>query len=55
MEAKIAAVYLLHHFSLKVVPKTPIPIQITKGGFNMTVDGGFWMGLEKRNLSQNTQ
>jgi hypothetical protein len=48
MEGKIALVHLLSHFNLKVVPKTPIPIQITKRGFNMTVDGGFWLGLEKR-------
>jgi cytochrome P450 family 9 len=48
MEAKIALVQLLSYFNLKVVPKTPIPIQITKKGFNMTVDGGFWLGLEKR-------
>jgi cytochrome P450 len=48
MEAKIALVHLLAHFNLKVVPKTPIPIRITKKGFNMTVDGGFWLGLEQR-------
>ncbi|XP_069676196.1 cytochrome P450 9e2-like isoform X2 [Periplaneta americana] len=48
MEAKIALVHLLTRFNLKVVSKTPIPIQITKKGFNMTVDGGFWLGLEQR-------
>ncbi|PSN49030.1 hypothetical protein C0J52_09647 [Blattella germanica] len=36
MESKIALVKLLHKFNLKVVPKTPIPIQISKKGFNMT-------------------
>jgi cytochrome P450 family 9 len=48
MEAKIAMVQLLSRFNLKVVPKTPIPIKISKSGFNMTVDGGFWLGLEQR-------
>jgi hypothetical protein len=38
----------LSRFNLRVVSKTPIPIQITKKGFNMTVDGGFWLGLEQR-------
>jgi cytochrome P450 len=48
MEGKIAMVQLLSRFNLKVVPKTPIPIQISKGSFNLTVDGGFWLGLEQR-------
>ncbi|KAJ4428799.1 Cytochrome P450 9e2 [Periplaneta americana] len=48
MEAKIALVHLLTRFNLKVVSKTPIPIQITRRGFNMTVDGGFWLGIEQR-------
>jgi hypothetical protein len=48
MEAKIAIVQLLTRFNLKIVTKTPIPIQISKRGFNMTVDGGFWLGLEQR-------
>jgi hypothetical protein len=48
MESKIALVQLLSRFNFRVVSKTPIPIQITKKGFNMTVDGGFWLGLEHR-------
>jgi len=48
MESKVALVQLLSRFNLTVVSKTPIPIKITKNGFNMTVDGGFWMGLEQR-------
>jgi hypothetical protein len=48
MESKVALVQLLSRFNVKVVSKTPIPIQITKNGFNMTVDGGFWLGLEQR-------
>ena len=48
MESKVALVQLLSRFNLGVVSKTPIPIQITKKGFNMTVDGGFWLGLEQR-------
>jgi len=48
MESKAALVQLLSHFNLRVVSRTPIPIEITKNGFNMTVDGGFWLGLEQR-------
>jgi len=48
MESKVALIHLLSRFNLTVVSKTPIPIQITKMGFNMTVDGGFWLGLERR-------
>jgi hypothetical protein len=48
MEGKIAMVQLLSRFNLKVVPKTTIPIQISKRSFNMTVDGGFWLGLQQR-------
>lgn len=55
METKIAIVYLLHHFNLKVVSKTSVPIQYSKKSITMTVDSGFWMGLEKRSLSQNVQ
>jgi hypothetical protein len=48
MEAKLALVYLLTRFTLKVVSKTPVPIKIVQKGFNMSIDGGFWLGLEKR-------
>jgi hypothetical protein len=48
MEAKLALAYLLSRFSVKVVAKTPIPIKIVQKGFNMSIDGGFWLGLEKR-------
>jgi len=48
MESKVALIQLLSRFTLRVVSKTPIPIQITKKGFSMTVDGGFWLGLEQR-------
>ena len=48
MESKVALVQLLSRFNLRVVSKTLIPIEITKKGMNMTVDGGFWLGLEQR-------
>ena len=48
MESKVAMVNLLSRFNVKVVSKTPIPIKLTKKGLNMTVDGGFWLGLEQR-------
>jgi hypothetical protein len=48
METKLALVYLLSRFSVKVVAKTPVPIKIIQKGFSMSIDGGFWLGLEKR-------
>jgi hypothetical protein len=48
MESKVALVQLLSRFNVRVVSRTPIPIQISKKEFNMTVDGGFWLGLEQR-------
>jgi hypothetical protein len=50
METKLALVYLLSQFNLKVVPKTPVPIKIIQKGFNISIDGGFWLGLEKRTM-----
>jgi hypothetical protein len=50
MEAKLALVYLLSRFSFKVVAKTSVPIKIVQNGFSLSIDGGFWLGLEKRNL-----
>jgi len=48
MESKVALVQLLSRFNIRVVSKTPIPIQIPKKGFNMTVEDDFWLGLEQR-------
>ncbi|XP_069676306.1 cytochrome P450 9e2-like [Periplaneta americana] len=48
LKTKLAVVHLLSRFNLKVTPKTPIPIIMEQSGFNMTVKGGFWLGLEKR-------
>jgi cytochrome P450 family 9 len=49
MEVKSLLAHLLSHFNIKVVPKTPVPIKIVQKGFILSVKGGFWMGLEKRN------
>ncbi|XP_069676312.1 cytochrome P450 9e2-like [Periplaneta americana] len=48
MEVKLAVVHLLSRFTLKVVAKTPVPLKIVQKGFNMSIDGGFWLGLDKR-------
>jgi hypothetical protein len=48
METKSVLAQLLSHFNMKVVSKTPIPIKIIQKGFNISVEGGFWVGLEKR-------
>jgi hypothetical protein len=49
MEVKSVLAHLLSRFNIKVIPKTPVPIKIVQKGFNLSVKGGFWMGLEKRN------
>jgi hypothetical protein len=48
MESKLALVHLLSRFNIKVVAKTPMPMKIIQTGFNMSVEGGFWFGLELR-------
>ncbi|XP_021918281.1 cytochrome P450 9e2-like isoform X1 [Zootermopsis nevadensis] len=49
METKLALVSLLSRFNVVLVAKTPVPIKIVQKGFNMSIEGGFWLGLEKRN------
>jgi hypothetical protein len=48
MESKLALVHVLSRFNLKVVAKTPVPMKIIQTRFNMSVEGGFWVGLELR-------
>lgn len=48
MESKLALVYVLSRFNLRVVAKTPMPMKIIQTGFNISVKGGFWFGLELR-------
>jgi hypothetical protein len=49
METKLALAFLLSRFNLCMVAKTPVPMKIVQKGFNMSIDGGFWLGLERRN------
>jgi cytochrome P450 family 9 len=48
METKLVLAHLLSRFNMKVVAKTPMPMTVIQKGFNVTVEGGFWLGLEKR-------
>ncbi|XP_069676216.1 cytochrome P450 9e2-like [Periplaneta americana] len=48
METKLVLAHVLSRFNIKVVPKTPIPIKIVQNGFAINVEGGFWLGLERR-------
>ncbi|PNF23401.1 Cytochrome P450 9e2 [Cryptotermes secundus] len=48
METKSLLAHLLSRFSVKVISKTPVPIKVIQKGFNVTAEGGFWLGLEKR-------
>lgn len=44
----MALVHLLSRFNVRVVAKTPMPMKIIQAGFSMSVEGGFWFGLELR-------
>ena len=48
METKLVLVHMLSQFNLIPVNKTPKTIKIVQKGFNMSIAGGFWMGLESR-------
>lgn len=48
MESKLALVHLLSQFNIRVIAKTPLPMKIIQTGFNLSVEGGFWFGLELR-------
>jgi hypothetical protein len=48
METKSVLAHLLSRFNIRVVAKTPMPVKIIQKGFNISVKGGFWVGLEKR-------
>jgi hypothetical protein len=48
MEAKSILVYILSRFNMRVVDKTPMNVKIIQKGFNITIKGGFWIGLEQR-------
>nr|AFH78148.1 cytochrome P450 [Coptotermes formosanus] len=46
--SKLVLVHLLSRFNIRVTAKTPLPMKIIQTGFNMSVEGGFWFGLELR-------
>ncbi|XP_050460058.1 cytochrome P450 9e2-like isoform X3 [Cataglyphis hispanica] len=48
METKILIAHLLQKFILKRTKKTVEPVVYDKNEFNSTSEGGFWIGLEKR-------
>ena len=48
MESKLALVHLLSRFNIRVIDKTPLPMKIIQTGFSLSVEGGFWFGLELR-------
>ncbi|CAL1686481.1 unnamed protein product [Lasius platythorax] len=51
METKILMVHLLQKFILKRTEKTVEPVVFDKIEFNLQPKGGFWIGLEKREMS----
>ncbi|CAL1686478.1 unnamed protein product [Lasius platythorax] len=51
METKILVAHLLQKFILKRTEKTVEPVVFDKKEFNPQPEGGFWIGLEKRETS----
>lgn len=47
LEAKVLLFKILLNFELIPTPKTRIPMQLAKDGFNHTAQGGFWFGFKK--------
>jgi len=50
METKILLAHLLQKFTLKTVEKTVEPIIFSKKELRLEPVGGFWIGLEKREM-----
>ncbi|XP_072748639.1 cytochrome P450 9e2-like [Anoplolepis gracilipes] len=48
METKILVAHLLQKFIFKRIAKTVEPMKYDKKDFNLVPEGGFWIGLEKR-------
>ncbi|XP_017770184.1 PREDICTED: cytochrome P450 9e2-like [Nicrophorus vespilloides] len=48
METKTVFFHILSKFEITVTSKTVVPIQISKKQFNITAEGGYWLGLKPR-------
>ncbi|KAL0100764.1 hypothetical protein PUN28_019266 [Cardiocondyla obscurior] len=48
LETKVLLFHLLARCNLRVSEKTPIPLKLSKDGFNMKAEGGFWLKVEPR-------
>ncbi|XP_063917833.1 cytochrome P450 9e2-like [Zophobas morio] len=48
LETKILFFYILSHFRIVPVEKTPIPLVLCKKQFNLNAEKGFWLGLKRR-------
>ena len=50
LEIKTLFFYILSHFRIVPVEKTPIPLVISKKKFNLTAEKGFRLGLKRRSM-----
>ncbi|KAJ3645275.1 hypothetical protein Zmor_022941 [Zophobas morio] len=50
LETKILFFYILSHFRIVTIEKTPIPLALCKKQFNLNAKDGYWLGLKRRNL-----
>ncbi|XP_014208466.1 cytochrome P450 9e2-like [Copidosoma floridanum] len=51
METKILIVHILKKFNIKFTSKSKYPIVFCKKTFNLNIEGGFWLGLEERKIT----
>ncbi|XP_011705743.1 PREDICTED: cytochrome P450 9e2-like [Wasmannia auropunctata] len=54
LETKALLFHLLARCELKTCEKTPLPLKIDKGGFNLMPKGGFWLHVEPRKNMHHT-
>lgn len=48
MECKTLMFYILSNFEVVVISKTTIPMKLAKGQITPALEGGFWLGLQRR-------
>lgn len=52
LEAKTLLFYVFANCTLKPCSKTVIPMKLSKSGFAMTAEGGFWFNVEQRKRAE---
>lgn len=48
LEVKLIVFKILKKFEIVPIEKTPTPLVLSKEGFFLVAEGGFWLGLKRR-------